>query len=91
MAVIKLILTATDVTGCRIFARGEQLTVDYPRDAFYRLLEWKEGQFHFQPAESMPTSGNIPKDAMELVMEGMRHVDGERVGVPQGEAPAQPG
>jgi uncharacterized repeat protein (TIGR04076 family) len=31
MAVIKLILTATELGGCRIFGSGEQFTVDYPR------------------------------------------------------------
>jgi CRP/FNR family cyclic AMP-dependent transcriptional regulator len=31
MAVIKLILTALDVSGCRIFASGERFTVDYPQ------------------------------------------------------------
>lgn len=31
MAVIKLILTATDISRCRTFLSGEQFTVDYPQ------------------------------------------------------------
>jgi CRP/FNR family cyclic AMP-dependent transcriptional regulator len=49
--------------------------------AFYRLLEWKEGQFQFQPAETIPSTKKINKDTMQLLMEGLRRLDEERSGV----------
>jgi hypothetical protein len=44
-------------------------------EAFYRLLEWEEGQFQFQPQESVPTASKITKDTMQLLMEGLRRLD----------------
>jgi CRP-like cAMP-binding protein len=49
--------------------------------AFYRLLEWKEGQFQFQPAEIIPSPRQITKDTMQLLMEGLRRLDEEQGGV----------
>ena len=49
--------------------------------AFYRLLEWREGQFQFQPAETTPSPKQITKDTMQLLMEGLRRLDEERGGV----------
>jgi CRP/FNR family cyclic AMP-dependent transcriptional regulator len=58
-------------------------------EAFYRLLEWDEGQFQFQPRESVPTGSKVIKDTMQLLMEGLRRLDEERSAVPSGEPPAQ--
>jgi uncharacterized repeat protein (TIGR04076 family) len=58
-------------------------------EAFYRLLEWEEGQFQFQPGEIVLTPRKITKDTMQLLMEGLRRLDEERSGVPSGEPPAQ--
>jgi CRP-like cAMP-binding protein len=43
--------------------------------AFYQLLEWKDGQFQFQPAESLSMPRKIHKDSMHLLMEGLRRLD----------------
>lgn len=51
-------------------------------EAFYRLLEWDEGQFQFEPGEIVPTARKITKDTMQLLMEGLRRLDEERSGVP---------
>jgi CRP-like cAMP-binding protein len=58
-------------------------------EAFYRLLEWDEGQFQFQTRKSVPTAGKITKDPMQLLMEGLRRLDEKRSGVSSGEPPAQ--
>jgi CRP/FNR family cyclic AMP-dependent transcriptional regulator len=60
-------------------------------EAFYRLLEWEEGQFQFQPGEIVPIARRITKDTMQLLMEGLRRLDEERSGLPSGKLPAQEG
>jgi uncharacterized repeat protein (TIGR04076 family) len=57
-------------------------------EAFYRLLEWEEGQFQFQPGEIVPGVRKITKDTMQLLMEGLRRLDEERSAVPSGKPPA---
>jgi CRP/FNR family cyclic AMP-dependent transcriptional regulator len=47
-------------------------------EAFYRLLEWQEGQFQFQPAEPFFIPRKIHKDTMQLLMEGLRQLDEKR-------------
>jgi uncharacterized repeat protein (TIGR04076 family) len=46
--------------------------------AFFRLLEWQEGQFQFQPAEAILVPRKIHKETMHLLMEGLRRLDEER-------------
>lgn len=56
------------ITGKR---RGEE--------AFYRMLEWYEGEFCFEPSDAVDTSdqreGAVALDTVALMMEGMRRVD----------------
>ena len=47
--------------------------------AFYEVLSWGQGQFQFQPAESVSIPREIHKDAMQLLMEGLRRLDEDRV------------
>ena len=44
-------------------------------EAFYELLAWEEGQFQFQPAESVCVEREVHKDTMYLLMEGLRRLD----------------
>jgi CRP/FNR family cyclic AMP-dependent transcriptional regulator len=60
-------------------------------EAFYRLLEWEEGQFQFQPGEIGPTASKITKDTMQLLMEGLRRLDENRSGLPSGKPRAEEG
>ncbi len=46
--------------------------------AFYQLLAWKEGQFQFQPSETLAITRQIEKDTMQLLMEGLRRLDEQR-------------
>ena len=58
-------------------------------EAFYRLLEWGEGQLQFRPAETVSCPGKIDKDDMQLLMDGLRRLDEQRGGVIPGEPRAR--
>jgi hypothetical protein len=48
-------------------------------DAFYRLVEWPEGEFCFEPSEFVDEDpqreGAVTLDTMGLMMEGVRRLD----------------
>ena len=46
--------------------------------AFYELLGCKDGQFQFQPAETLSMPRHVYKDTMHLLMEGLRRLDEEK-------------
>lgn len=48
--------------------------------AFYQLLTWENGQFQFQPAETLSMKRQVHKHTMHLLMEGLRRLDEERAG-----------
>ncbi len=56
--------------------------------AFYELLAWEEGQFQFQPAETLSMPRQVHKETMHLLMEGLRRLDEKRTRLGQSEGPA---
>jgi uncharacterized repeat protein (TIGR04076 family) len=59
-------------------------------EAFYELLVWEEGQFQFQPAETLSITRQINKDTMQLLMEGLRRLDEERARLSWSESSSEP-
>jgi uncharacterized repeat protein (TIGR04076 family) len=85
-----LVITDRHGKGEIYFEKGDIFEVtlrDLKGDqAFYELLYWEEGQFQFQPAESLAVPRTMHKDTMQLLMEGLRRIDEERDRLSGGEA-----
>jgi hypothetical protein len=76
-----LVITDKDGKGEIFFEKGDIYEVWLKEmqgeQAFYELLYWKEGQFQFQPSEDITVTRTMYKDAMQLLMEGLRRLDEE--------------
>lgn len=44
-------------------------------EGFYKMLEWKKGDFRFSQKENLERERTIPYDTMGLLLEGMRRLD----------------
>ncbi|MFW9998191.1 MAG: DUF4388 domain-containing protein, partial [Candidatus Odinarchaeota archaeon] len=71
-----------DMRGEIYFEKGYIYQVEYGdlrgEQAFYALLAGEDGQFQFQPAETISLRRTVHKEPMQLLMEGLRRLDEER-------------